>query len=98
MPRDFLLLLRVPCRLPCRQLIVKERKDTAGFKFYPVPERLDPNNPGMQQIFHENIPFKILKEVKQACTMHDSAAPFMLGLLYSVVGDTAMPQTTGQAS
>jgi hypothetical protein len=24
-PRDFLLLLRVPCRLHCRQLIVKER-------------------------------------------------------------------------
>jgi hypothetical protein len=24
-PRDFSLLLRVPCWLPCRQLIVKER-------------------------------------------------------------------------
>jgi hypothetical protein len=24
-PRDFLLLLRVLCRLPCRQLIVKEK-------------------------------------------------------------------------
>jgi hypothetical protein len=24
-PRDFPILLRVPCRLPCRQLVVKER-------------------------------------------------------------------------
>jgi hypothetical protein len=28
-------------------------KDTAGFKFYPVLERPDPNNPGIQQRFHD---------------------------------------------
>jgi hypothetical protein len=27
-------------------------EDTASFKFYPVLERPDPNNPGMQQRFH----------------------------------------------
>jgi hypothetical protein len=67
------------------------QEDTAGFKFYPVLEILDPNDPGMQQRFHENIPFKTLKEVKQACTMYGSTVPFTLGLLQSVVGDTAMP-------
>jgi hypothetical protein len=51
----------------------------------------DPNNPGMQQRVHEKIPFKTLKEVKQACTMYGSTAPFTLGLLQSVVGNTAMP-------
>jgi hypothetical protein len=45
----------------------------------------------MQQRFHENIPFKTLKEVKQACTMYGSTVPFTPGLLQSVVGDTAMP-------
>jgi hypothetical protein len=45
----------------------------------------------MQQRFHEKIPFKTLKEVKQACTMYGSTVPFTLGLLQSVVGDTAMP-------
>jgi hypothetical protein len=58
-----------------------EGEDTAGFKFYPVLERPDPNDPGMQQRFHEKIPFKTLKEVKQACTMYGSAMSFMLGLL-----------------
>jgi hypothetical protein len=47
-PRDFLLLLRVPCRLPHIQ-----GEDTAGFKFYPVLKRLDLNDPGMQQRFHD---------------------------------------------
>jgi hypothetical protein len=27
-------------------------EDTDGFKFYPVSERLGPNNPGMQHRFH----------------------------------------------
>jgi hypothetical protein len=27
-----------------------QEENTAGFKFYSVLERLDPNNPGMQQI------------------------------------------------
>jgi hypothetical protein len=35
--------------------------NTAGFKFYPVLERPDPNNPGMQQRFHEKIPFNTLR-------------------------------------
>jgi hypothetical protein len=68
-----------------------QREDTAGFKFYPVLKRPDPNNPGMQQRFHEKIPFKTVKDVKQASTMYGSTAPFALGLLQSVVGDTAMP-------
>jgi hypothetical protein len=45
----------------------------------------------MQQRFHENIPSKTLKEVKQVHAMYGSTAPFMLGLLQSVVGDIAMP-------
>jgi hypothetical protein len=45
----------------------------------------------MQQRLHEKIPFKRLKEVKQACTMYGSMLPFMLGLLQSVVGDTVLP-------
>jgi hypothetical protein len=44
----------------------------------------------MQQRFHETIPFKTLKEVKQACAMYGPTAPFPLGLLQSVVGDTAL--------
>jgi hypothetical protein len=44
----------------------------------------------MQQRFHEKIPFKTLKEVKQACTMYGSTAPFMLGLLQSMA-ESAMP-------
>jgi hypothetical protein len=44
----------------------------------------------MQQSFHENIPFETLKEVKQACVMYGSTAPFTLGVLQHVVGDTAM--------
>jgi hypothetical protein len=56
--------------------------------FYPVLERPDPNNPGMQQRFYEKIPLKMC--VKQACTMFGSTVPFMLGLLQNVVGDTAM--------
>jgi hypothetical protein len=39
----------------------------------------------------KKIPFKTLKEVKQSCAMYGSTAPFMLGLLQSVVGDSAMP-------
>jgi hypothetical protein len=54
-------------------------RDTAGFKFYPVLERLDPSEHSMRQRFHEKIPFKTLKEVKQACTMYSSTAPFVLG-------------------
>jgi hypothetical protein len=65
-------------------------EDTAGFTFYPVLERPDPNDPGMQQRFHEKIPFKTSKEVTQACTMYGCTAPLMLGLLQSVVGDSAM--------
>jgi hypothetical protein len=37
-----------------------------------VLERLDSNNLGRQQKFHEKISFKTLKEVKQACTMYNS--------------------------
>jgi hypothetical protein len=46
-----------------------------------VLERLDPNNPGMQQRFYEKILFKTLKEVKQAYAMYDPTAPFTPGLL-----------------
>jgi hypothetical protein len=45
----------------------------------------------MPQRFHEMIPFKTLTEVKQACTMYGSTVSFTLGLLQSVVRDTAMP-------
>jgi hypothetical protein len=45
----------------------------------------------MKQRSHENVPFKTLKEVKQACIIYGSTAPFMLGLLQSVVRDRAMP-------
>jgi hypothetical protein len=45
----------------------------------------------MQQRFHGNIPLKTLKEVKQARAMYGFTVPFMLGLLQSVEGDTAMP-------
>jgi hypothetical protein len=73
------------------QVAHSQQEDTAGFKFYPVLEKLDPNNPGMQWKFHEKILFKTLKEIKQACTMYGSTMPLMLQLLQSVVGDTAMP-------
>jgi hypothetical protein len=56
-----------------------------------VLEREDPHNPAMQQRFHDKIPFKTLKEVKQACTMYGPTAPFILRLLQSELGDTAMP-------
>jgi hypothetical protein len=85
-PRIFLFFLQAAL-----QAAHSQGEDTAGFKFYPVLERPDPNNPGMQQRFHEKIPFKTLKEVKQACTMYGSTMPFMLGLSQTVVGDTAMP-------
>jgi hypothetical protein len=51
------------------QSACSQGEDTADFRVYPVLDRLDPNNPGMQQRFHENIPFKTLEEVKEACTM-----------------------------
>jgi hypothetical protein len=54
----FLFLLSVPCRLPGRNL-TGQGEDTAGFKCYPVLRRPDANNSGMQQRFHEKIPFKI---------------------------------------
>jgi hypothetical protein len=58
-PRIFQLFLRVPCRLPCRQLVVRERiqlvLNVTLFK------RPDPNKPGMQQRVHEKIPFKNFK-------------------------------------
>jgi hypothetical protein len=73
------------------QAACSQGEDTAGFRVYPVLERPDPINPNMQQRFHENIPFKTIKEAKQACAMYGSKAPFMLGLLQSVVGNTAMP-------
>jgi hypothetical protein len=73
------------------QVAHSQREDTADFKLYTMLERLNPNNPGMQQILHEKILFKTLKEVKQTCKMYGCTAPFMLGLLQSVVGDTAMP-------
>jgi hypothetical protein len=57
-PKIFLFLLRVPCGLPGRHLAGQE-EDTAGFKCYPVLKRPDPNNSGMQQRFHEKIPFKL---------------------------------------
>jgi hypothetical protein len=88
-PRIFLFLLKVPCRLPCRQLTVKERIPLV--LNVTLCSRPDPNNLGMEQRFHEKIPFKTLKEVKQACTMYGSTEPFMLGLSQTVVGDTAMP-------
>jgi hypothetical protein len=46
------------------QVTGSQGEDTAGFKFYLVFKRPDPNNLGLQQIFHEKIPFKTLKEVK----------------------------------
>jgi hypothetical protein len=46
-----------------------QEENRAGFKFYPVLERPDPNNPSMQQKFLEKIPFETLKEVKQSCIM-----------------------------
>jgi hypothetical protein len=77
-------------QLAALQAAHSQGEDTAGFKFYPVLERPDPNDPGMQQRFHEKIPFKTLKEVKQACTVYGPTVPFTLRLLQSVVGDTAM--------
>jgi hypothetical protein len=63
------------------QVAHNQGEETAGFRFYPVLERLDPNNPGVQQRFHEKIPLKTLKDVKQACAMYGPTAPFTLGLL-----------------
>jgi hypothetical protein len=51
------------------QVAHSQAEDTDGFRFYPVLERSDTNNPAMQQRFHERIPFETLKEVKQACTI-----------------------------
>jgi hypothetical protein len=94
---EFLLLAK---RLPALaksslqaafQAVHSQGKDITGFRVYPVFERPDLKNPGMKQRSHENIPFKTLQEAKQACAMCDSAAPFTLGLLQSVVGDTALP-------
>jgi hypothetical protein len=67
------------------QAACSQGEDTAGFKFYTLLEKPDPNNPGKQQRFHEKIPLKTLKEIKQDCTMYGSTVPFMLGLLQSVV-------------
>jgi hypothetical protein len=35
------------------QAAFSQGEDTAGVKFYPMLERPDPNNPGMQQGFHD---------------------------------------------
>jgi hypothetical protein len=65
-------------------------EDTAGFKFYPVLRDQTPMTLACNR-FHEKIPFKTLKVVKQACTMYGCTVPFTLGLLQSVIGDIAMP-------
>jgi hypothetical protein len=92
-PRDFLLLLSP--QQAALQAVHSQGEDTAGFKVYPVLERLDPKNPGMQQRFHEKILFKTLKAVKPASTMYGSAVPFMLGY-YRVWQETVLClQTTG---
>jgi hypothetical protein len=44
-----------------------------------VLKRLDPNKAGMQQRFHEKVPFGTLKEVKQACTMDGLQCYLFLG-------------------
>jgi hypothetical protein len=86
--RDFLLLLRIPYRLLCRQLIVKEKVQLVlGFTLCLRDQTLTT----LACRFYEKIPFKTLKKVKQACTMYGCTAPFTLGLLQSVVGDIAMP-------
>jgi hypothetical protein len=56
-----------------------------------VFERLDPNNPQVPVRYHEQISFKTLKELKQACTMYGPTAPFSVQMLQSVVGDMALP-------
>jgi hypothetical protein len=65
------------------QAACSQGEDTAGFKFYPVLERLDPNDPAMQQIFYEI--FKGRETSLYNVWLYNAR------LLQSVVGDTAMP-------
>jgi hypothetical protein len=50
-PRDFLLLLRGSAG--CLASSSYSRRGSSWFKFYLVLQRLDPNDPGMQQRFHD---------------------------------------------
>jgi hypothetical protein len=55
-----------------------------------VFERVDPAT-GQPQRWHEQISFKTLKELKQACSMYGATAAFTQQLLSSVTADTALP-------
>jgi hypothetical protein len=76
-PRIFLFLLRVLCRLPYRWSEVKKRIQLVlNFTLCLRGQTL--MTLACNRDFMK-IPFKTLKEVKQACTMCGSTAPFVLG-------------------
>lgn len=50
-----------------------------GFQVFPITERL--NNQGQIVQEHSAIPFKALKNLKQACATYGLTAPFTLALL-----------------
>jgi hypothetical protein len=53
----------------------------SGFCIYPVVEKPDPNNPQALIRVQEQVSFKTLKELKQACTVYAPTAPFTDQLL-----------------
>jgi hypothetical protein len=64
-------------------------EDMPGFHVYPVIEKPDPNNPQAFIRVHEQVSFKILKELTQACTMYGPTAPFTAQWLQSAGGDSS---------
>jgi hypothetical protein len=64
-------------------------EDMPGFCVYPVDEKPDPNNPQAFIRVHEQVSFKTLKELTQACTVYGPTAPLLLNC-QSTVGDSAL--------
>jgi hypothetical protein len=64
-------------------------KDMSDFRVYPVVEKPDPKNPQAFIRVHEQVSFKTLKELTQACTVYGPTAPLLLNC-QSTVGDSAL--------
>lgn len=66
-------------------------EDTLGFKLFPIFEQLDEQNQNQNAQIHATIPFKILKELKFACSTYGPNSPFVQNLIESVCSEALLP-------
>jgi hypothetical protein len=70
-------------------LAQKLKENSSGFNICSIFEQTDPAA-GQHQKHYDSIPFKTLKELKQACTMCWAAARFTHHFLSSITTGSAM--------